>query len=919
MSARYKSILKYAGIAVLFLVISYAFVPQVLSGKIVNQSDISGYVGMAREMDTHNAAHPDDPTAWSNSMFGGMPTTVISAPRQGDLTQTIYDFLLTGRRPATYLFISLLGAFLLMLAFGLDAFLAIGGAIAVTFCSYNLQIIQVGHNTKMQALAFLPWALAALVYTYKAALRDAEETKDSLTDDSAQQPQSYKSGLHGTEAGKGDDRKSVRPGEKRWLLRSALGAVLFGFATAFQVKANHQQITYYLALMIFAYAITTLVWILTDKERRKSTGRFFAASAFLLVMGLAGIGTNANKLIPIYKYTPYSMRGGSELATQSGGASKGLEMDYATAWSYGWQELPNLMIPNFNGGSSSESVKPEKSATYDLLKRAGQKNAREICKGLPMYWGPQPFTAGPMYMGAITVFLFLLGLFFCRQKEKWWIIICTLLSVFLGLGSHFQWFTTLFYKYAPFYNKFRTVSMALIMLQFTLPVLGFVCLDKVMKGGVSRMEFRKKGWAAFAVSGGFCLLCLLIPRIAGSFTASVDSGQQDILVAAFQQDREYLLRSDALRSLIFISLAFALILWGLSVPKDAKKSFSSQPETAFARRRTAALLICVLVLADLFSAGKRYLSDEDFVTRNSFNSQFKKRAVDEMILQDTDPSYRVLDLSVNTFNDSHPSYWHKCIGGYSPAKLQRYQELVDHYITKEIRQIYNAAQSASTVSGITLPDTPVLSMLNTRYIIFGDDIMPAANASAYGNAWFVNSAVKAGSPAEALGLIGQTDTRELAVIEDEDAWGLASAAESGDPDGNDRIELTYYAANELRYSYISSTPRLAVFSEVFYPEGWHAWIADSEESCPPVDVSAAEKARAAKAGTDVPVFRADWLLRAALLPAGEHTLIMRFDPESYSLSAGISKTASLALIIFLLITVTGTVVAERKSRVTTDK
>ena len=347
-----KKILYCLGAVLFFLVLAYAFVPQVLSGKIVNQSDISGYVGMSHEMNTWNAAHPDDPTSWTDSMFGGMPTTTISAPRQGDWTQPVYDFLLTGRRPATYLFLSLLGAFLLMLSLGVDGLLAVGGAIAVTFCSYNFQIIQVGHNTKMQAIAFMPWVLAALVYTYRTIER------------------------------------------KKYFPKALLGAVLFAFALSFQIKANHQQITYYLALMVLLYALVYLVWLLASPERRPLLGRFFAASALLLVLGFAGIATNANKLVPIYKYTPHSMRGGSELAAAGDGAA-GLEMDYATAWSYGWEELPNLLIPNFNGGSSAQAVGRD-SETYRLLKDAGQQNLEQVRKNLPMYWGPQPFTAGPM-------------------------------------------------------------------------------------------------------------------------------------------------------------------------------------------------------------------------------------------------------------------------------------------------------------------------------------------------------------------------------------------------------------------------------------------------------------------------------------------------------------------------------------------
>ena len=359
-----KKLLKNIGIAIgavlFFLVLSYAFVPQVLDGKIVNQSDISGYVGMSHEMSQWNAAHPDDPTYWTDSMFGGMPTTAISTQNGGDATQGIYNLLLTGKRPATYLFITLLGAFLLMLSLGISWPLAIGGAVAIAFCSYNFQIIQVGHNTKMQAIAFFPWVLAALVYTYRSI-----ESKS------------------------------------RWLAKVLLGAVLFSLALSMQIKANHQQITYYLAILVLLFALVEFIDILVKHKDR--IGRFFIASALLLVVGGVGIATNVNKLLPLAKYTPNTMRGGSELTQDGAVKGGGLDLDYATAWSYGWEELPNLMIPNFNGGASAQAVDPAKSETIKLLKRAGQTGTREIAKALPLYWGPQPFTAGPMYMGAISV------------------------------------------------------------------------------------------------------------------------------------------------------------------------------------------------------------------------------------------------------------------------------------------------------------------------------------------------------------------------------------------------------------------------------------------------------------------------------------------------------------------------------------
>ena len=802
-----KKILYFFCIIIGMLVLSYAYVPQVLDGKIVNQSDISGWQGMSKEMMDWNTAHPDDPTAWTESMFGGMPTATIHAATDGDWTQKIYDFLLTGRRPATYLFISLVGAWLLMLAFGVHPLIAVGGAVAVTFCSYNLQIIQVGHNTKMQAIAFLPWVLAALVYTYNAALK-----------------------------------------KKKWLPSCAFGAAMFALFVSFQVKANHPQITYYLAIMILLYALMLLVWLLWRKERRGLLGRFFAASGLLLVLGCTGIATNAIKLLPTFEYTPYSMRGGSTAEADGSKETKGLELDYATAWSYGWEELPNLLIPNFNGGSSAGSVDPDKSETIALLESAGQPGARSMADSLPMYWGPQPFTAGPMYMGAVTIFLFVLALFMYKGKEKWWIVVCSVLAVFLALGSHFMWFTRLFYDCVPLYNKFRTVSMALVVLQFTLPLLGFLALDRILKDGDFAAGFRKKGFWALAVSGGFCLLFLLVPSLAGSFTGSVDSGQPDILVEALQADRKRLLVSDALRSLLLVAAAYLLILWGVSAPKKGM----ADGKSGFARRRTAALLVCILVLGDLGLAGKRYLNAGDFVTPRNFQSQFDKRPVDEAILSDPDLSYRVLDLTVNVFNDSHPSYWHKNIGGYSPAKLQRYQEFIESTLTSEINELYSSISSAGTVQEAeeNMPYLEGLAKMNCRYIIIADDLALRYKYAA-GNAWFAQACLEAGDAAE------------------------EAAAEP------DRIELVSYAPNELRYEYSSAEGGKVVFSEVYYPVGWTLTVEDTGEL--------------------LPIGLEGDILRSALVPAGEHTLVMRFDPPSYRTGETVSRASSIAIVLVVLL------------------
>ena len=831
-----KSLLKKIGIALgivaLFLALSYGFVPQVLEGKIVNQSDISGYNGMAHEMNQWNKAHPDNPTYWTDSMFGGMPTTAISTRNGGDYTQWLYDLLLTGKRPATYLFIALLGAFLLFLAMGVSWPVALGGAVAVAFCSYNFQIIQVGHNTKMQAIAFMPWVLAALVYTYKRA-------------------------------------------KNGW--QTLLGAVLFGLALSLQIKANHQQITYYLAILVLLYALVEFIHVI----RTRAWKAFWVASALLLVLGGAGIATNVNKLLPLAKYTPYTMRGGSELS-KDGAPGKGLDLDYATSWSYGWEELPNLLIPDFNGGASAGAVNPEKSATIRLLRQNGQRNLKETAKALPLYWGPQPFTAGPMYMGAISLFLFVLGLGLYKGREKWWLLSATLIAVLMAVGSHFMAFTKLCFTVLPLYNKFRTVSMALVVLQVTLPLLGFVTLDRLVKGDYDLKAFRKYGLIAFAVTGGFCFLCWLAPTLFGSFTGAADAQMQDVLVDALVEDRIALFRADAMRSLLLIFATVGLIVWALS-PKgqtEHAKAFAG-----FGRRWIAAAGICMLVTLDLFAVGKRYLNADHFTTPKDFDKPFAERPADRIILEDTDPQYRVLDLTVNVFNSSVPSYRHKSVGGYSPAKLQRYQDLIEQYLSAEINGIYktlNQAKEIEEVEDYMAAATPVLNALNTRYVILDGDYPPVVNGAALGAAWFVDSVVQAASPDEEIALLGQVDLRTQAVVTAELPAAVipdSSVIPGSTGNPSDAIEMTSYAPNELHYRYTSATDRLAVFSEIYYPDGWHATVD----------------------GQPLELLRANWTLRAALLPAGAHEVVMTFLPDSYRVGAAVSRAASIGLLVLLVL------------------
>lgn len=881
-----NKILITLGTVLFFIVLSYAYMPQVLKGKIVNQADISSWKGMTNEVVQHNKANPEDKTLWTNSMFGGMPTAAMYDDFEGDWTKAIYEFLLTGKRPATYIFIALLGGFLLMLSLGISWPLSIAGAIAIAFCSYNFQIIQVGHNTKMQAIAFMPWVLAGILFTYRSALVETKE-----------------------------DRKKWQ----QWLPKTVLGATLFALALSLQIKANHPQITYYLAIIIFIYAIALLVWILKSKERRPLISRFLISSVLLLFIGLIGISTNLNKLIPTYCYAEHTMRGGSELTPKNGSSvnSKGLDLDYATAWSYGIEEMPNLMIPNYNGGASVGELGKD-SETYDLLRRAGQPNLNQVIKNMPLYWGPQPFTAGPMYMGAICIFLFILGLFLVKGKEKWWLLIATVIAILLSWGNHFMWFTKLWFNYAPMYNKFRTVSMALTVLQVTVPVLGFYVLDRITKEEYTKKEFKKAGYISYALTAGFCLLCVLIPSIAGSFTSRVDAGQPDILVDALISDRQGLLVKDALRSLIFITIIFGLILWAFATPK--RDAVGKNGSFVLKGRMTIISIAAILlVLLDLAGVGKRYLNESHFVSPKQFNNQFALRPADEIILKDKDPDYRVLDISVNTFNDSHQSYHHKCIGGYSPAKLQRYQDLIEQYISPEINRMISAVNGSETISQIqdNLPYLPICSMLNTRYIIVGGEYKPIVNTYTFGNAWFVNSAISAATPDEEIALLGalsaDTDAAKLrssAIVGDDFAWARdAINAAAADSAFSGSIVLSHYAPNYLRYDVSTSAERAAVFSEIYYPNGWKAWFEPADG-----DMGAVEDGvyRPSDNASELELFRANWMLRGAVVPAGEGQIVMRFEPQSYITGEKASRASSITLILLLVLSAGGMFAVRRE-------
>ena len=855
----WKKILKYALPILAFVVIAYGYAPQVLEGKIVNQSDISSWEGMANEIVTFNKANPGERTLWTNSMFGGMPATSISVIYDGDFTQWLYDLFFTGARPASYLLISLVGGFLLMLAFGCNVYLAFLGAIAISFCSYNMQIIQVGHNSKMVAIAFMPWVLGAVVYAYRKC--------------------------------------------------AFWGALLFAFALSFQIKANHPQITYYLAMIILGYGI----WQLCKAVKEKAFPKFLRTSIIVLVAGLLGIATNINHLWPTYEYAQHTMRGGSELLPDDSSSEpaqqleagkktrSGLDLEYATQWSYGIEETMNLMVPNFNGGASSGAL-DRKSETYNALKKGGYQGAEQIIKQLPLYWGPQPFTAGPMYMGAISVFLFVLGFFVLRGGIRWWIGGVSLLALMLGWGYHLMPVSEFFFNWAPMYNKFRTVSMILVILQVLIPVLGVLAANEILfgedyEGKVARV---KKGmYWALGLTAGVCALFAVLPSLAGTFISSSDGQLPGEIAVALANDRAAMLSSDAWRSVFFIIAAFAVIFL-------AYRRIWIKPVTA-------AIILAALVLVDLWSVDKRYLNDSHFVTRKEFNNAFAKRAVDEMILQDKDPHYRVLDLSVNTFNDAYVSYHHKTIGGYSPAKLQRYQDLIERNISTEIRVLGQQFGNIQTIEDAqnAMVYLPVLSMLNTKYIILGASVPPVENTFRLGNAWFVNEIVPVNNANEEIETLKVVNPAFQAVvsadfIQQNDALAQEVqrlAANVGkeeeavaDMSLNNFIELAGYAPNKLVYNYSSNKPQITLFSEVYYNPGWVATITPA----------------AGGEAKSLDIFRANWILRGAVVPAGDYTIEFTFNPPCFEKGEVYSMISSGILILLLLGGVVVTVMRKRR-------
>ncbi|MDQ2770197.1 MAG: YfhO family protein [Bacteroidota bacterium] len=811
-------------LAVLFFVLLACvyFAPIVFDGKTLAQHDITQFQGGAHEAQQYAAVMGKE-ALWTNSMFSGMPTYLISLHFPGDWSGYLQKALTLGL-PAVVanLFLALLCGYILLVAVGLRPLVAVAGAVALGFSSYNLAILAAGHNTKSMALAYAPLVLGGLLVTYR---RDM------------------------------------------WL-----GAALFAVGLTLNIHVNHLQITYYLLLLAAIFVVVELV-------AAARAGRLpeFARRTALLGLGAAlAVGVSFGRLYTTAQYSKYSNRGPSELksaaptapgqapAPKADDESTGVDRDYAFQYSYGIGETITLLIPNFYGGASSMPL----SGSSNLAK-AGLPS--EYLAAMPTYWGQQSYTAGPVYMGAVVCFLFILGLFVVEKRTRYWLLAGTVLSILLAWGKNFETFNYLIFDLLPGYNKFRAVSMALVIAQLAMPILGALALSRVFGRGIKNEELKMKndqvvvapGQAsgneqflifnsqfliqkvlyAGAITAGLCALAWLA-SFSFDFAAPIDGeltkqGFTPELLSALRADRADLLRNDVWRGLLFIGAALGVLYFHL------KGKLKVGP---------AASIMVLLVLVDLWGVDKRYLGENKFQSQ-TIAQEFQPSAADQLILQDKDLSYRVLNVQ-NPFNEAQTSYFHKSIGGYHGAKLRRYQDLIERQISTNNQQ--------------------VLNMLNMRYLITGDAKQPVQrNPGALGNAWFVSTLKTVASPDAEMAALNTLSPATEAVV-DASKFPQQKAA-TYDMAGSS-IALTGYSPDELKYRANAAHDGLVVFSEIYYADGWQAYLD----------------------GKPVPHFRVDYVLRALPVPAGAHTIEFRFVPKAYALGNTVSLAASVVLLLVLV-------------------
>ena len=818
-----------------FVLLSFAyFFPADIENRILFQHDTAAGAGAGQEVKEYYE-QTGERSRWTNSLFGGMPMYQIApsydSTKSLQWVQKAYQLFLPDYVCLTFML--MLGFYILLRVFGIPVWLAGLGGIMWAFSSYFFILISAGHIWKFITLAYVPPTIAGIVLAYR--------------------------------------------GKLLW------GGILTALFVALQITSNHVQMSYYFffVILFFVGAYFEKAW------RTKTLPQFFKASAVLIVAALVGIAANVSNLYHTYAYSKETMRGKSELV-QTGDAAKqtssGLDRDYITQWSYGIDETLTLLVPNFKGGASaalsqSETAMSKANPMYSSLYGS-----------LTQYFGTQPMTSGPVYVGAFVLFLFVLGCFIVKGPLKWALIGATFFSIVLSWGKNFMPLTDFFIDYVPLYNKFRAVSSILVIAEFTIPLLAIFALKRLLEEPEILKQEKKPLGISLLLTAGIALLLAVAPGSIGSGYVPAQEAQMlqnavnqqmipanelSGILANLGEMRAELVSSDALRSFIIIGIGCSL-LWLYASGK--------------LRSSLTIAGITILCLADMWGVNKRYLNDAQFVPHSIRTETFTKTNTDELILQDTSLDYRVLNFATSTFDDNNTSYWHKSVGGYHPAKLRRYQEMIEHHISPEMQAAYKAIATAGgemdSVDANKFRILNMLNMLNTKYFIFQRQTVPILNPHAYGNAWFVNKVQYVNNANEEIDALDSIIPTETAVVDARFKDVLKGATESY-KDSLSSIRLTSYAPNRLTYETNNAQDGIAVFSEIYYPDGWHVTI----------DGQPAELARA------------DYILRTMHVPAGQHTIEMRFDPTSLHVTEGIAYGALALLVIGIIVAV---LIAKRK-------
>jgi hypothetical protein len=812
-----------------FVVISVAyFFPAITEGRVLAQHDSVASIGLGQESKEFTEK-TGEKTRWTNAIFGGMPTYQISPTYDSSNVirgaENVYKLFLPDY--VYMVFIMLLGFYILMRAFNFSVYLSVLGAIVWAFSSYFFIIIGAGHIWKFVTLAYIPPTIAGIVLAFR----------------------------------------------KKYLI----GGVLTAFFIALQILSNHVQMTYYFLFVILFMVIAYFV----EAYKNKELPHFFKASGVLFIAALVGVSVNISNLYHTYKYSKDTMRGKSELVKQNSAnqTNSGLERDYIVQWSYGIGETFSLLVPDVKGGASvplanNESAMKKADPTYaQLYAQIGQ------------YWGEQPGTSGPVYVGAFILTLFILGLFIVKTPVKWALLAATVLSILLSWGKNFMGFTDFFLDYIPMYSKFRAVSSILVIAEFTIPLLAILALKEIVEKPEILKQNLKQFYISMGLTGGIALLFALAPTL--FFPSYISSGEMQALqngipaeqlspiIANLTQIRQSIFTSDAWRSVIIILIGAALVL-----AYNAGKL----------KANLMVLALTVLCLGDMWSVDKRYLKDSDFVEPEQRMVSVQKTQTDEYILRDKSLDYRVLNFAVSTFNDNNTSYWHKSVGGYHPAKLRRYQEMIDHHISKEMAYLQHQIPAVQGDMTKINPDSiSVINMLNTKYFIFptgNSQTAPLQNPYAYGNAWFVENVKYVQNANEEIDALNATVPTKTAVVSD-DFKEVFNGVQTAFKDSLSTVKLTSYAPNALTYETSSSKDGVVVFSEIYYP-GWQAYLD----------------------GQVVDHGRADYIFRAMKVPAGKHKVEFKFDPQSIHTTENIAYVALGVLILGAI----GVIVIEVRKR-----